>query len=226
MNGKRWPAGTGDIAVELAPYEARILMFGGAPRASVQPPANRSIRPLTGTWRMAIPGKTERVFTTPGSWTDDPELRFFSGTATYRLRFEAAPAPGKCIALDFGEGVARPATPDARPARPLAAIDAPIRDAAIVRLNGQQVGALFAPPYRLDITRALRKGENLLEIDISNTALNQLAGRAPANFRLLSARYGERFQNKDQNKIVPAPSGLLGPVGLVEATASERPCGS
>ncbi|MDV3455756.1 glycosyl hydrolase [Sphingomonas sp. HF-S4] len=225
MTGKRWSAGTGDIAIELAPYETRFLMFGAAAPGSVAR-ASASVRALTGAWRVQFPGRDERGLGSRRPWADDPDTRFFSGTATYRLRFDAAPAAGRCFALDFGVGVPRAEAAGGRSSRPVAAIDAPIRDAAIVRLNGQVVGTVFAPPYRLEIGKALRPGENLLEIQVSNTMLNRLAGRAPADFRLLTARYGERFQNQDQGKIAPQPSGLLGPVSLVEAEASDRPCGS
>ncbi|AQR72311.1 glycosyl hydrolase [Sphingomonas sp. LM7] len=225
MTGKRWAAGSGDIAIDLAPYQSRFLIFTGQ-QSRATPLDATSSQSLTGTWRMTIAGQAERSLARLGSWADDPELRFFSGTATYRLRFDATPTTGKCFALDFGPGVPRAASPGTRSTRPFAAIDAPVRDAAIVRLNGQPVGTVFAPPYRLDVSDALRKGENLLEVAVSNTMVNQLAGRPPADFRLLNARYGERFQNQDQGKVAPAPSGLLGPVSLVEAHASERPCGA
>lgn len=224
MTGKRWAAGSGDIAVELAPYEARFLMFGAAQSVGTAR-APESTRTLTGIWRVQFPGRAERMLEKPRSWAEDPETRFFSGTVTYRLRFDAAPAAGKCAALDFGEGVPRAEAPGGRSSRPVAAIDAPVRDTAIVRLNGRTVGTVFAPPYRIEVGQALRQGENLLEIEVSNTMLNRLAGQAPTDLRLLTARYGERFQNQDQGKIAPQPSGLLGPVSLVEAEASDRPCG-
>ncbi|HVJ01455.1 MAG TPA: glycosyl hydrolase [Sphingomonas sp.] len=226
MSGKRWSAGSGDIAIELAPYESRVLVFAGPAGSRALSAAAASSRPLAGAWRMAVPGKGEQELTALGSWAEKPALRHYSGTATYSLRFTATPTGGKCLALDFGQPTPRAPEAGAREARPVAAIDAPIREAAIIRLNGERVGALWAPPYRLDVSRALRPGENLLEVEVSNTMLNALAGRAPADYRLLNLRYGERFQPQDQEKVVAAPSGLLGPVSLVEATASDRPCGS
>ncbi|MBO9624288.1 MAG: hypothetical protein J7500_16385 [Sphingomonas sp.] len=227
MTGKRWPAGSGDIAIELAPYESRFLVFEGRGDARPQPAAAAaSVQPLAGAWRMAVPGKGEQAIAALGSWAADPALRHYSGTVTYSLRFTANPAAGKCLALDFGQSIPRARAEGESAARPLAAIDAPVRDAAIVRLNGARVGAVWAPPYRLDVSGALRSGENLLEVEVSNTMLNALAGRAPADYRLLNLRYGERFQPQDQDKVVPAPSGLLGPVSLIEAQASARPCGA
>jgi hypothetical protein len=75
---------------------------------------------------------------------------------------------------------------------------------------------VWAPPYRLDITRWLRAGANTIELRVSNTALNLLAGRPPADYRLLNLRYGERFKMQDQEKVAPAPSGLMEAPQLIQ----------
>jgi hypothetical protein len=87
-----------------------------------------------------------------------------------------------------------------------------VREAAIVSINGKAVGTLWAPPYRLDITQALRSGQNDIDIMVMNGALNTLATRPPADRRVLTLRYGERFQDQDQiasppsHRASPAPS--------------------
>ncbi|WP_170319081.1 hypothetical protein [Sphingobium yanoikuyae] len=48
-----------------------------------------------------------------------------------------------------------------------------------------------------------------------NSALNALAARGRPDFRLLSARYGERFKDHDQQLIQARPAGLLGSIRLV-----------
>jgi len=208
MRGTSEAAGTGAIAIRLAPYESRMLVFTGSPQAAPRPPAQQSSDLSTG-W--TLDDKPLIAFT---SWTDDPARRYFSGTAIYHRTLTLDPA-GKCLAIDFGQ-----ATPIAqRPgARPTAAIAAPVRDAAIVFVNDQRAGSVWAPPYRLDITRYLRRGENRVRVQVSNTAINLLAGRARPDYRLLTARYGERFQAQDQDKIAPQPSGLLGAVSLVSGS--------
>jgi hypothetical protein len=52
-------------------------------------------------------------------------------------------------------------------------------------------------------------------VRVATSALNTLAGHAPPDFRLLSARYGQRFVPQDTELIMPKPSGILGPVKLV-----------
>jgi hypothetical protein len=109
-------------------------------------------------------------------------------------------------------------------ARPVAALDAPIRDAAVVYVNGVRVGSVWSPPYRIDISRALRSGPNRIEIRVSNTAMNLLAGLPRSDYRLLNLRYGERFQPQDIDRIAPQPSGLLATVSLIEVTEDAGSC--
>jgi hypothetical protein len=95
-----------------------------------------------------------------------------------------------------------------------AMLDGPIREAAVVTVNGQRIGAIWCPPYAIDITDALRGGENKLRIDVANTAINYMAGHALPDYRLLNLRYGERFQPQDMDQVQPLPSGLLGKIRL------------
>ena len=97
-----------------------------------------------------------------------------------------------------------------------ALLEGPIREAAVVMVNGQRVGSVWHPPYALDVTKQLRVGENIIEIQVANTAINLLAGRVPADYRLLNLRYGERFTMQDMNNLEPIPSGLLGIPQLLE----------
>jgi hypothetical protein len=45
-----------------------------------------------------------------------------------------------------------------------------------------------------------------------------LAGQALPDYRLLWARYDMRFIPQDMNDLHPLPSGLFGPITLVEST--------
>ena len=97
--------------------------------------------------------------------------------------------------------------------------DAPIREAALVTINGQAAGALWHPPYRLDVTKFLKPGLNHIEIHAFNTALNAWSALPPHDYAPLIAKYGDRFQMQDLNKVEPISSGLLGDVRLVTAEA-------
>ncbi|MBM3888982.1 MAG: hypothetical protein FJ388_07620 [Verrucomicrobia bacterium] len=47
---------------------------------------------------------------------------------------------------------------------------------AEVRLNGRDLGILWKPPFRVEITDALKQGENTLEIKVVNLWVNRLIG--------------------------------------------------
>ncbi|MGD0089584.1 MAG: glycosylhydrolase-like jelly roll fold domain-containing protein, partial [Planctomycetota bacterium] len=47
---------------------------------------------------------------------------------------------------------------------------------AEVRLNGRDLGILWKPPYRVDVTEALKTGENALEMRVVNLWINRMIG--------------------------------------------------
>jgi hypothetical protein len=115
--------------------------------------------------------------------------------------------------LDFGEGT--PIAEQALRSGMQAWLDAPVREAAVVYINDRRAGAVWCPPYKLDVTSLLRSGENKIRVVVANLAMNYMAGRKLPDYRLLNLRYGERFQAQDMDKVQALPSGLLGPIRLV-----------
>jgi hypothetical protein len=98
--------------------------------------------------------------------------------------------------------------------------DPPIREAAIVFINGQCVGSLGRPPYQLEVTSQLKSGQNHIEIRVYNTAINAWAALPPHDYKPLIAKYGDRFQMQDLDKVQPVPSGLLGKISIVNERAN------
>jgi hypothetical protein len=93
--------------------------------------------------------------------------------------------------------------------------DPPVHEAAVVYVNDRRVGAVWCPPYALNLSTFLRSGNNKIRIVVANLALNYMAGRRLPDYRLLNLRYGERFQAQDMDKVQPVTAGLLGAVRLV-----------
>ncbi len=85
----------------------------------------------------------------------DPGVKHFSGAATYRASFEAKPpdAPARTV-LDLGR----------------------VEVMAEVALNGKALGILWKPPYRVDVTGALKAGANALEVTVVNLWINRMIG--------------------------------------------------
>ena len=96
-----------------------------------------------------------------------------------------------------------------------AMLEGPVREAAVVYVNGKRAGSVWRPPYEVEVTELLHAGENALRIVVANTAVNLLAKGPLPDYKALTAKYGERFQAQDMDQVRPLPSGLLGPVRLV-----------
>ena len=77
-----------------------------------------------------------------------------------------------------------------------------------MRLNGQDLGVVWCHPWRLEITGAIRPGENKLEIEVMNLWPNRLVGDS----KLPEAQ--RRTRTNMQAKSVLS-AGLLGPVQIL-----------
>ena len=99
-------------------------------------------------------------------------MRYFSGTATYAKDIDVPAAfitPQRSITLDLGE----------------------VKNVAEVFLNGKRCGGvLWKPPFRADITRALKPGKNRLEVRVTNLWVNRMVGD---EFEPDDAEWGEPF---------------------------------
>ena len=98
-----------------------------------------------------------------------------------------------------------------------AVLEAPVREAAVVYVNGQRAGAAWCPPYRVDLSGLLKPGENTIRMEVANTAVNHIAGAGFPNYNLqaIRAQYGNRFDPQGtQHYAEPLPSGVLGTVRL------------
>jgi hypothetical protein len=216
----RMTATTVPAQLDLAPYESRVLVLADAlPAAPAPIAATTELADLGRGWTLRFPGqdKAQRLDTLR-SWADVDATRYFSGVATYEKEVDltAAQLASARLVLDFGPGTPLETTPKV-PAGMRAMFDSPVREAAQVWVNGRHAGAIWHPPYAVDVTGLLQPGRNRIEVRVGNSALNVLAGRALPDYRLLSARYGQRFVPQDTALIAPQPSGLLGPVKLMGA---------
>ncbi len=220
FTGKITAAGKGPaIAMTLAPYESRVLVFTDQPLAQKEAATATYFAPidLSHDWKVMLDrtGFSETMQTLH-SWSDDAAGKDYSGTATYTRTIDLPqnfPHGGNAL-LDFGKGTPVQHTTLKLPGT-RTWFDAPLRDAAVVYVNGKRAGSVWHPPFVLDIGPFLHAGLNELKIVVANTAINELAGRAPKDYRLLWMRYGKRFAPQDMDHLEPLPSGILGPLRLV-----------
>jgi hypothetical protein len=214
------------LSVHLDPYESRVVVFTDRAATAVrhQTPARIAPIDLTHNWKVTFDktGATETMATLH-SWAGDEAQKYYSGTATYIRTVEIPDSVAKSgsILLDFGEGQPVPRE-QLHQAGMRTWYDPPLRDAALVYVNGKLAGSVWHPPYRIDLTALLRSGTNELKIVVANTAINELAGRAAPDYRLLNLRYGEKFTPQDMDHLNPLPSGILGPLRLISGPDAEQ----
>jgi hypothetical protein len=127
-------------------------------------------------------------------------VKYYSGSATYRTTFElpegaAGRMPGQRLLLDLGR----------------------VENLAEVSLNGTPLGVVWTEPFRVDVSAAVRPGLNELTIEVTNLWPNRLIGdsRLPRSERLTSTNI-----TKFSRRSPLLPSGLLGPVVLLEPSAA------
>jgi hypothetical protein len=194
------------------------------PPKLVLPPAQFASVDLAHDWKVTFDktGATETMQSLR-SWTDDEAQKNYSGTATYERTVEIpdSVAHAGTVFLDFGTGAPVDRTM-LHQAGMCAWYDPPLREAALVYVNGKLAGSVWHPPYRIDIAPLLRPGTNELKIVVANTAINELAGRAAPDYRLLNLRYGEKFTPQDVDQLEPLPSGILGPLRLISEKDAEQ----
>jgi hypothetical protein len=119
--------------------------------------------PIEGPWKVefarGIGGPMQANFQSLSSWSDqaDSAIKYFSGTATYTKTF-AVPyetlGNGRRLFLDLGK----------------------VAVIADVSLNGKKLDTLWKVPYRVEITSALKPGENALSVKVANLWINRQIG--------------------------------------------------
>jgi len=214
------------VPIELPPYGSLFVVFrkpaagNGAGRNF---PALTSICELAGPWKVSFDSRwlsqggeddrssmttrKEFVFDKPVSWTARPEdgIKYYSGTATYRISFDVT---GYTLAAQ------RPSFQASRFFLDLGNLSM----LAEIRLNGKPLGVLWAPPFRVEITGALRQAGNQLEIDVVNTWYNRLI----KDLTLPESRRLTRTNIRIKPGARPEESGLLGPVRVLVKRSEER----
>jgi hypothetical protein len=81
-----------------------------------------------------------------------------------------------------------------------------------VAVNGHRAGAVWTPPYEVEIGPSLRTGANTLEITVGNLPVNRVLGLPDPDLGALRAVHGARFPAPEEKQLMerPAPSGLIG----------------
>ncbi|WP_300597204.1 glycosyl hydrolase [Niabella sp.] len=189
------------VTITLEP-NASVFVYFQQPRHQVSVQKNAMIKKrmaITGSWNLtfdpAFGGlQTAVPMRVLKSWDtfDEPAVKYYSGTAVYKNQFEwENTSPGRPVWLELDS----------------------LYNLASVTVNGIDCGTIWTPPYRLDISKAVKKGMNTLEIAVTNTWANRLAGdqQLPEEKRETWTTAPIRLQEKTL-----LPAGLKGEVRIVQ----------
>jgi hypothetical protein len=180
----------------------------GVPAPVPEAPTPRQSVAVAGPWDVSFQtgrGAPETaVFASLADWTTRPEpgIKYFSGTATY----------AKTVDIPAGQEKRKTVLQ-------LGAVSA----LAHVWLNGKDLGIVWTAPWQIELTGALKSGQNELRIAVTNPWINRLIGDAglPPGQRItqsnLALEKGKRTLKGYQGYASEdplQPSGLMGPVTL------------
>ena len=194
-----------EITLTLAPNESVFIVYPAEEddketsekerkekKDSVKEASETGLEATEYTVTFTANGKTiQRQELFDWSKEEDEQIRYYSGTAVYKttFRWKSKVKEDQQVYLNLGK----------------------VCDLATVRVNGIDCGTIWTAPYRADITAALKKGVNELEIEVTNTWANALKGadegKAPFDGIWTNAKY-----RRAENTLLPA--GLLGPLNF------------
>lgn len=195
-----------------------FIIFDGKPRpvpGMKNFQLSKEIQKLDNTWLVTFdskwggPGQVE--FTELQDWSQSPDdgIKYYSGTAVYHQSFNYSQFLQKPVYLDLGT----------------------VKNIAKVWLNGKDLGVIWTNPWEVEITDAIKEGDNELRIEVTNLWPNRLIGdelkpydgivngQWPEWLLHGEKRPGDRYTfvtfthyTKDSPLL---ESGLLGPVRIV-----------
>lgn len=191
------------IPLEFALDESFFVIF---PRKDSETPVNAvkdnftnasPVATLEGAWQVSFDpewgGPEKLTFDKLYDWSksENDGIKYYSGMATYRKTFvrpESLKDDSK-VWLNLGK----------------------VHEIARVRLNGKELGVVWCAPWRIDISDAMKSGNNVLEVELANLWPNRLIGDAgKPEARQFTWTVRHHYTSKSEL----LPSGLLGPVQL------------
>ncbi len=164
--------------------------------------ANQSAEAVDGWVPLASDGKSAILM---DAMTGTTAAQRFGGTARYSTTITRPEGPAsQQWRLDLGD----------------------VRESARVILNGKPIGTLVAHPFRIELGDALRPGDNLLEIEVTNLAANRIRDldRKQTPWKIFHDINFVDIQYRpfDASNWPLTPSGLPGPVTLIPMSVANQ----
>jgi hypothetical protein len=168
------------VEVDLAPYALCCLRIGAHVPDGETPPSYSRREEIRADWKITQVDeeghetKSLDSKKTLEDWRGWEGFDHYAGTIRYKASFPLdSNSYGRAVGIDTGR----------------------VEEIAELKINGQSAGIRLCPPYIWDIKDLVIPGENIIEIDITNTA---------------AVRWPDSFSRGD------AAGGLFGPVFILK----------
>lgn len=190
------------INITLAPYESTFVVFMYKKQAILFNAVllDDSVA-ISNKWNVKFEKNNQQILNSKlfdWSKSENPLIKFYSGTATYRTTF------------DFKYDLSKQWDDYSRP---IYLSLGKVCNLGTVRVNGIKCGTAWTVPYEVDITKALKKGINQLEIEVVNTWANAInaadKGTPPFEGIWTDGKYRMK-----EDKLLEA--GLIGPISIIQ----------
>ncbi len=200
--------GAVEIYLQMQPGETRVLrtFTGRTAEGPALPIAAPHGQPLAvkGPWRVQfVDGGPELPAETTTHelrcWTElgVEEADRFAGAARYTTTVQVPESEADRWCLDLGD----------------------VRESARVWVNGRPAGAVVAHPFRVDVSKLLKPGDNELAVEVTNLSANRIRDldRRGVDWKKFhDINFVDHlYKPFDASGWDTKPSGLLGPVTLV-----------
>ncbi len=164
--------GRTEVELKFEPSQSWFIVFKAQPSTQVISRSPflewKEVQEIQGAWELTFNKdwgpEDKQTFPELKSWSESSNelVKYYSGTAKYFKEFTTSDATfsalkknaAKQICLDLGK----------------------VEVMAKVKLNGTDCGIVWKPPYRVNISEALKPGTNKLEIEVVNTWVNRMIG--------------------------------------------------
>jgi hypothetical protein len=191
--------------VRLAPYGSLFVCYGlddYSHAGNNSFPAWEQNIPTLGTntllWDVSFRESGLSLTSQPlFDWSqhEDERIRYFSGHARYTTTW-------KLKASEVPQGRAWLSFPS-------------VKDIAHVWINGKDCGIAWTAPYEVEITGALKKGKNTIEIEVVNTWHNALRGADQGKAPYEGIWTNAKYRTKGDGLL---PAGLMEPPVIITTT--------
>jgi hypothetical protein len=209
------------VPLEFAPNESYFVVFSHDVRDAETDRENfpnyEAILNLDGPWDVAFDpefgGPANIRFEHLQDWSEhvDKGVKYYSGTATYTKAFDLP--EGRTLSSSYSINLGK------------------AYEMARVTLNGVELGIAWTAPWQVPLGDALKAKDNVLTVEVANSWENRLIGDdTPEDSDVRTVQWesgllaGEpyktgryTFSTIEQGELADLqPSGLIGPVRLVE----------